>query len=239
MEYVHQRTRNPIRITRALWRTLKNPESTADALILEDVYNNSRLARRFSGWDRVADRLLPDALNQEQLTRLPRLVGLDAENMIKRHAPGTVGYALASHMLANKLNPNLFEPITISSGRDYVINHITETHDVWHVVTGYGTDIPGEVALISFYAANADLPIAALLLGLAMLNTAFFAHDQLGNRVEAIAEGWQAGKRARPLFGLDWQAEFDRPLLEFRQAMKLPLAAQVGKGITDEWTQVA
>jgi ubiquinone biosynthesis protein COQ4 len=232
MEYLHKYTRNPFRIARSAWRAVKNLDATPDVLVLEEVFNNSRLTRKYAGWERVAERLIPEDLTTEQLRQLPRLVDLDLDELAARHAPGTVGYALASHMIANELNPNLFEPAEVSTRRDYVIAHVTETHDVWHAVTGYGTDVSGEVALLSFYAAQIGAPIFAMLLGIVMLNTAFFSHEEIGARLGAISDGWRAGNKSKSLYGLDWNTQFDRPLSEFRNEFSLPKRSRVGEGIT-------
>jgi len=231
MEYVHKRTRNPFRIVRAVWRTLKDPKSTPDVLIVEDVFNHSRLTRRIAAWESVAERHIPDETDVAKLAGRPRLINFEPAELVSRHGPDTVGYALGSHMLANNLNPNLFKPLEITSKRDYMVSHIIETHDIWHVVTGYGTDLPGEAALLAFYAAQIGAPIFPLLLGLALLNTAFAEQDSLADRMEAITRGWKAGKQARLLFGIDWMSQFDRPLLEFRREYRLPEQAGVGAGI--------
>lgn len=232
MEYVHKRTRNPFRIARAVWRVLKDPESTPDVLIVEDVFNHSRLTRRIAAWESVAERHIPGELDVAKLAGGPRLINFEPAELLSRHAPHTVGYALGSHMLANNLNPNLFKPLEITSKRDYMVSHIIETHDIWHVVTGYGTDLPGEAALLAFYAVQIGAPIFPLLLGLALLNTAFAEQDSLAGRMEAISRGWQSGKQARPLFGIDWTSQFDRPVLEFRREYQLPEQAGVGAGIS-------
>jgi len=222
MEYQHKHTRNPFRIARSIWRVVKNLDSTSDALVLEEAFNNSRLTRRFAAWEKVAERLIPQDLTTEQLGHLPRLTDLDLKKMAASYAPGTIGFALANHMIKNNLNPNLFEPAKVLNRRDYVLNHLPETHDTWHIVTGYGTDISGEFALISFYAAQIGAPAFTMLLGVGLLNTAFFAHHDMEDRLSAIAEGWRAGKRAKSLFGIDWKAQFDSPIEEFRAEYSLP-----------------
>ncbi len=38
-----------------------------------------------------------------------------------------------------------------------MLNHLYQTHDIWHVVTGWGNDLPGEVGLGGFYSAQFGL----------------------------------------------------------------------------------
>ncbi|MGI9265479.1 MAG: Coq4 family protein, partial [Gammaproteobacteria bacterium] len=110
----------------------------------------------------------------------------------------------------------------------------TETHDIWHVVSGFGNDEPGEIGLVAFYCAQTGLPIFILLLAIALLNTALYSHDKVGERFDAIGEGWLAGKRAKPLYGIDWSKQWHRPIAELRRDLKLPETVVAGIGIFEE-----
>jgi ubiquinone biosynthesis protein Coq4 len=129
------------------------------------------------------------------------------------------------------LNPNIFRPAEVKSLEDYAVVHITETHDIWHVVTGFGNDEPGEIGLVAFYCSHTGASIFVLLLAVMTLNTALFSHDKLHERFDALVEGWNAGKRAQPLFGIDWNTQWHRPIDELRQELKLPASVDAGIGI--------
>lgn len=233
-EYIHKKTRNPVLVVRAAWRLIKDLGATREATILEDYFSRAAWMKKYSRWDVVGERFLAGELSEEQLAELPRLPCLDLDKLEAECEPGTLGYTVATHMKKCGLNPNIFRPAEVGSKEDYAVVHITETHDIWHVVTGFGNDEPGEIGVIAFYCSNTGASIFVLLLAAALLNTALFNHDKLYERFEAIAEGWHAGKRARPLFGIDWTTHWHRPISELRRELQLPSSVDAGSGILAE-----
>ena len=229
--YIHKPTRNPLRIALASLRLVRDLKSTRDATILEDAFSRSRWLRNFAGWTRVVEQLMPGEWTPESIQRLPRLPRLDLDELLASCPPGSVGYTVATHMRSAGLNPNIFRPARVVTAEDYVIAHLTETHDIWHVVTGFGNDEPGEIGLVAFYCAHTRTPIFILLLAIGLLNTALYNHALTDERFEAIVEGWNAGKRARSLFGIDWATQWQRPIEEFRRAYNLPARVESGVGI--------
>ena len=230
-EYSHKKTRNPIIVARSAWRLVRNLVATREATILEDYFSRAAWMKKYARWDVVAERFLPGGLSAQQLADLPRLPHLDLDELEATCAPGSLGHTVAAHMKLCGLNPNIFRPAGVRSKEDYAVVHLSETHDVWDVVTGFGNDEPGEIALIAFYCANTGASLFVLLLAAAMLNTALFSHDKMTERFDAIATGWNAGKRSQPLFGIDWTSQWHRPIEEVRQQLNLPARAGVGAGV--------
>ncbi len=144
-EYIHKRTRNPLLVARAAWRLVKDLGATREATILEDYFSRATWMKKYSRWDVVGERFLPGALSEQQLAELPRLPYLDLDELEASCAPGSVGHTVATHMKKCGLNPNIFRPAEVRSKEDYAVVHLTETHDIWHVVTGFGNDEPGEI----------------------------------------------------------------------------------------------
>ncbi len=233
-EYIHKKTRNPLLVARAAWRLVKDLGATREATILEDYFSRAAWMRKYSRWDVVAERFLPGRLSEQQLAELPRLPYLDLDALEASCASGSVGHTVATHMKKCGLNPNVFRPAKVRSKEDYAVIHISETHDIWHVVTGFGNDEPGEIGVVAFYCSNTGASIFVLLLAVVVLNTALFNHDKLAERFDAIAEGWRAGKQARPLFGIDWTTQWHRPIEEVRRELQLPGKVDAGVGILAE-----
>lgn len=231
VDYIHQPTRNPLRIALAITRLVRDLKATRDATILEDAFSRSRWLRKYAGWGRVVEALMPGDWTPQAIQQLPRLTQIDLDELLVTCKPGSVGHAVANHMRIAGLNPNIFRPAKVETAEDYVIAHLTETHDIWHVVTGFGNDEPGEIGLVAFYCAHTRTPIFILLLAIGLLNTALYNHELTSERFEAIVEGWNAGKRARSLFGIDWAAQWQCPIDDFRRAYDLPARVESGIGI--------
>jgi ubiquinone biosynthesis protein Coq4 len=125
-------------------------------------------------------------------------------------------------MRDNGLDPAALPRYEISDEASYFRAHLYDTHDIWHVVTGFHTDVAGELGLQAFYAAQIHGKVPLAILAGGMLNTFLYASEDHSARLSAIAEGWLLGSKARPLFGVDWDALWATPLAEVRERFGLP-----------------
>ncbi|MDB4972209.1 MAG: hypothetical protein JWN48_550 [Myxococcaceae bacterium] len=155
----------------------------------------------------------------------PRLL-LHAEALAALPAE-SLGGAYARFMQERGLSPASLPSLQVRSDAEYVLAHLYETHDLWHVVTGFGSDLRGEIALQAFYLAQHRAYLPFFALSAVLLNTAAFAYDEKEQRLDAIVEGWLLGKRAQRLVGIDWSAKLTQPLVEVRQELGL-----VGERVT-------
>jgi ubiquinone biosynthesis protein Coq4 len=229
--YLHQRTRNPFKVVRALWRMTRNLQDTPSVLVLEDVFSRSPILRKLAAWDRVAQRVIPSELRARPLAEWPRMPSLDLQRMRAECPRGSLGYVVATHMNALELNPDLFHPARVRCEEDYVVVHLTESHDIWHVVSGFGNDEPGEFGAVGFILAQTGAPLFVALLAIGFLNTLIFEPHRVVERMEGLSRGWLAGRAAKNLFGIDWPRHWHRPIDELRRELGLPLQVEVGQGI--------
>ena len=87
---------------------------------------------------------------------------------------------------------------------------IRDSHDLWHVVTGYGLDSLGEACLVAFsYPQTRALGWAFIALGAAAKTRKAPTRQPY---VAAIREGYVRGRAAAWLPGIDWVALLPQPL---------------------------
>lgn len=154
-----------------------------------------------------AERFLLGEIDLEQLYNLPQ---------------NTLGHAYASHLLNNHLK--LLQISNIDNDYTYLIAHITQTHDIWHVLTGADISMEGEIQLEAFSVAQLQYSRFWLaLLGKNMIKTAMNDLEDCDRRMDAITRGWVMGKQAKLLFGIRWNQYWEHPLIEIRQRFNLPL----------------
>jgi ubiquinone biosynthesis protein Coq4 len=229
--YSAEPTRNPFRYARAVWRLVRlDPETTTDeAAIVELGFARSRLGRRFARWEVVLDHLHRDPRTATAIRGREPFGPIELE-ALEELPEGTLGRIFAAHCRTRSLNPNLTHvPPTDEIG--WLLNHLFQTHDVWHVVTGWGNDIAGEIGLGAFYAAQLGNPaFFGYLLALVQLNMVWRGAD-LGQFFEAFSAGDESGKQSQPLFGADWDALWAVPLDEVRARFGIALERRVGEGI--------
>lgn len=106
--------------------------------------------------------------------------------------------------------------------------HMERSHDLWHVVTGFETDIAGELGLQAFYVAQLGSPIGAAVISAGLLNAVVRAPQDISARMEAIATGWRHGKACGSLFGADWAALVHEPLEDVRARFGITPEAVAG-----------
>lgn len=229
--YTARPTRNPARYLRAVWRLVRrDPETTTDeAAIVEIGFARSKLGRRFARWEQVADHLRRDPRTAAALAARRPFGPIDLGALADLPA-GTLGRRFADHCRERGIDPNLVHvPPTDEVG--WLLNHMYQTHDIWHVVTGWGNDLPGEVGLGGFYAAQLGSPaFFGYMLALVVLNVILRRAD-LGAVFDAFAVGYRAGKRSQPLFGVAWDDCWYVPLDELRSRLELDPREIVGEGI--------
>jgi len=92
-----------------------------------------------------------------------------------------------------------------------------DSHDLWHVVTGYGRDLVGEAALLAFTYRQTRNPAIGLIVLAAYVRS---GRDLPGARA-LIRDGYRRGGRADSLPAADWEALLERPLDEVRRTLRV------------------
>ncbi|HYX13548.1 MAG TPA: Coq4 family protein [Nostoc sp.] len=158
------------------------------------------------GKQAFVDRPLLGKIDLQQLHQLPN---------------HTLGYLYADHMITKGLTPPPVNEIA-NNPFTFLGVHIGETHDIWHVVTGCDTDKPGEVKLEAFYTAQL-VPDRLFLALLAknLLKTAMYEVELCEQILDGLTQGWIMGKRAKPLFGIEWNRLWETPLEEVQTSLNI------------------
>lgn len=147
---------------------------------------------------------------------------------VAQFAPGTVGAAYRAFLDSTGYSANgLVEVSRIISQDDmrhpyaWFGRRIRDTHDIWHVLTGYKADESlGEAALVAFSYAQvgglgwAFIGAAAALKSLSVTRSTLFAR--------AVWEGYRRGKTARWLAAEDYEQLLHEPLEAARARLGLP-----------------
>jgi ubiquinone biosynthesis protein COQ4 len=203
------------RAARGVFRLVKDPTRLEEVFVLANGTESSEIGQHI-----VAEfKKKPE--HRVALERRPRLgkVDLDA---LGRLPLGTLGRTFADDVRRLGIDLEDIEKIAVvKDDFDFVRAHMRETHDIWHTATGFKTDVPGELGLQSFYLAQLQAPLSAVLLAVGFLNTFFYAMEDRDARMREIVRGWLLGKRAKSLFGVAWAEMWELPLTEVRRRLRL------------------
>jgi ubiquinone biosynthesis protein COQ4 len=132
----------------------------------------------------------------------------------------SLGYHYASAMIRENLQPVFYPNIGIEEDYSYIAMRMRQTHDIWHTITGFGTDPAGEAGLQAFTMAQMRSPLAIALLGGLLVN-ALKSSSSLHPLFEKIQQGWLMGETALPFLAEKWEDSWFRPLSEWRTALKV------------------
>jgi ubiquinone biosynthesis protein COQ4 len=100
----------------------------------------------------------------------------------------------------------------------YLHDRFRDMHDLFHVLTGYDTDMGGEFGLHGFQ--NQQNGYRAMNVGVfvACIPLAFKGRPDL---IMTFLEGRRRGRRAEYILGQDWDGLLSRPLGEIREQLRL------------------
>lgn len=219
-KYSHK-PRNIFRTLLATWRVLKDPydldANVKEAAIVEIYFNRSKFGRKIAKWDVTAQELKEtQPLAAEAMTARRRLGYIHLDEMAKC-PEGSFGHTFAA--LANKrgIDPNLLEPIPSTDDGEWFMGHMYETHDFWHVISGHNFDMEGEFGTSGFYMAQVkNFSFFAFFLSILVLQHVWGKREDISKITEAFVNGYQIGKQAKCIVGLDWESIYDKDIEEVR-----------------------
>lgn len=203
--------------TRALVGLVQQPTTENIVEFLTQYSANLRPKARMA--ERAAIRKAPSILRMVEEGRDARAFDLDE---LAHYAPGTLGYSYRQFMIANGLKPDFVPTVQGIDESGIFSRRMSQTHDLWHVVTGYKTDLLGEFCNAGFYMgqfhahggedAHVLMRLSATLVAAASLYAALFDLVLCRKALAGVVEGWHKGQQAKPLFDVRWEQMWDRPL---------------------------
>lgn len=215
--------KNPLvlfRIARASLRLVKAPDRLDEVIAIADELGESQAFEAILAYVQGLPGGPAALAARPRVTiDLPRLRALPE---------GTFGRATAQFLDSRGLDPNDLPHRPDTDGPSWLRAHLFETHDLWHVATGFDTDVAGEAGLQAFYLAQFPARLSAILLGIVMVNTFVWKFDEKDARMDAITHGWKLGRDAQPFIGVRWADLWELPLAEVRARLGVaPVATAI------------
>jgi len=202
----------------ATFRLARNPQATKDVFMIGDTQDNiaepERLAGRF-----------PDPFKSDDLEALWRSgyhaarYDLDELGRLPAH---TLGGAYARHMRANQLDVDYYQDWQPRNRMQFMRQRMRQTHDVWHVLTGFGTDEFEEVGIQGFYAGQFVSSMSGIIGAGAFIKSIVKCRfGELAKHMDSFCEGYCAGKRADNLLAVKWEELWGESLESLRRRYRI------------------
>lgn len=212
--------RDPVRAWKALRRLLADKEDTAAVFELMRALSGRSVPNGYARLIRTAEGGRIAYEREEFAERLSDRAWLAS------FGPGTVGAAyrafiaprgLSAEGLAEESRKVPDSEIDAAHPYAWYGRRMRDVHDVWHVLTGYGTDGLGEACVVAFsYHQTRSLGFAVI--ANAAKREIRKAHTGYPH-AEAIAEGFRNGKKAAWLPAVDYPALFAEDLESARRRL--------------------
>ena len=204
--------RRPLLALQALRRLIADPERTEEVFVILQHLSGDALQRGFKRFAEIPARLpwleksMVDVLNNRHGLRT-----LPAGSLGRAYLAFVETENLSADGLVEASEATIYQDLDRNMQRFGERNR--DTHDLWHVLSGYGRDTFGEACLLAFtYAQTKDFGIGVI----AVVGTLKIAKE---SRLGVIGAAWQAylaGRRAQWLPGENWEATLREPLESVR-----------------------
>ena len=213
----------PLRAVRNFRMLMKDKEDTAAVFRIFESLPSKDFMPRIAG--------LALSERGEELRRTePRLPDiLDDHAALRRTPKGSLAHAYCDFMESEGLSAAGLVAESERSGRprfpdlvEWYLNRSRDTHDMFHVLTGYGRDALGEASVLLF--THGQNPSQGhLLIGYAgAANIKKMAKGTKAPVFGAVREAHRIGKGAPPLIAQPIRQLLERPIEEVRAALRIP-----------------
>lgn len=206
----------PLTALRAFGRLIRDKEDTAQVFRIMQALSGKSVSRGYHRMLRTSEGARQAFIHTEMAERLHDRAWLQS------FADGTVGAAYrqfvdARGFTAEGLAEVEREVVPFIDAPHPVVwysRRLRDIHDIWHVLTGYGTDALGEACVVSFsYGQTGNLGFALIGWGAAR---EIRREDQTVPARRAVLQAWRHGRSAAWLPALDYEALFAEPLAAAR-----------------------
>jgi ubiquinone biosynthesis protein COQ4 len=150
---------------RGLMAMVRDPGHTESVFDIEDGLQNLeayQLAVEYVRRDPDMAELIEERFLRHGVHDLDALLRLPEESL---------GYCFARHMRDKGFDPDYFRVREVNTDLDYVLMRLRQTHDIWHIITGFDTDPVGELGLKAVELAQTRRPMAAMVASGGVLRT--------------------------------------------------------------------
>ena len=205
-------------------RLMRNKEDTRQVFEVVTALSgraDKRIFKRFVATD-YGRRVVSDPVKLEKI--------LSDREMLRAMPEGSLGRAYLAFMEGENLTPDGLFDAAEEAGVDFrcetqfeefrrLFLHLDVSHDLWHVLTGYGRDALGELCNLCFTRVQTRNPGFRLINWIGILAMKAERPDQPIWR--AANEGRRIGKTADWVVGHDVEALLPLPLEEVRRRLNI------------------
>ncbi|MGB3533065.1 MAG: Coq4 family protein [Microcoleaceae cyanobacterium] len=193
---------------------IKNPSDTTSVYDIEDALIHEK-PNQVSFEYILAQPNIKSILQEQYLAPEP-----DVEQLLKC-PEDSLGYKYASYLTDSGFDPHFYRDLEIKDDVSYLFMRRRQTHDIWHIITGFGADVSSELGLKAFELAQTRSPMSALLVAGGLVKTLFESPEDLGYLLDRLAVGYRMGAKAKPFLAQKWEEHWDKSVEQWRNELNV------------------
>lgn len=209
---------NTVKVLGALRRLMRNPDDTVSVFEIMRTLNRPSTRK---GYLRLIGKPDGARLAYERTELADKLMDAD---WLARFGPGTLGAEYREFVTREGLSAEGLATVSKQGLKSHEIDvpdpiawygrRIRDTHDLWHMLTGYGRDPLGEACLVAFsFSQTRGRGWLVIALG------ALAKGGVVPGARAAILEGFARGHRAKWLPGFDFEKLMAMPIDKARKSI--------------------
>ncbi len=210
----------PLEAVKALRKLIEDPTKTEEAF---------RVVRSLDGpfFGRTFRRFRSDATGARLLAAKSSLLSALRDRAALEALPeGSLGRAYLAFCDREGITPGglveASDAVPMAPGltedERWFIDRMRDSHDLWHVLTGFRTDLGGELSVLTFSLAQTWGPGLTLLVAGGLMET--YKSGEIGAYArKLVRHAWRVGRSANWFPLAPWEEWLARPLDEVRVEM--------------------
>lgn len=217
-----RRTRDSFKSLKYL---LKNPNDTAQVFKMAAALDHQDRKR-------AIQKLKSTEIGRQLVDSKPNAIDfLGDTTWIEKLPENSVGHAYLNFLRTENLHTkkiydlaaqnNQYIDFFADTPESWLYRHTMVVHDIWHVITGYGTHPFGEACLMSFSSAQTGSKGFGLI-ALGSIMRAVKTPKRKFPHIKAIVQAYLIGKRANWLYLEDYQKLLAEPISLARKRLNIP-----------------
>jgi ubiquinone biosynthesis protein COQ4 len=204
---------------------LRNPEHTDSVFDIEDGLRHSEATKLSMDYILSCPEMGPMVRERYLRAKVP---DLDA---LRKLPEGTLGRTYADNLIHHGFDPDYFRKVEVIDDDSYLILRIRETHDLWHVMTGFLPNRIGEIGLKAVEVAQLRRPMAAIICCGGVMRYMLRDPDGLEIVIEAISKGYQLGLGAKKLLAQKWEERWEERVDDLREELGVQPVTREASGL--------
>ena len=194
-----------------------NPTNTTSVYDIEDGLRHEKSTQLSIEYIKSQPGVMA-LVNARYLAPTPNLEAL------LQYPEGTLGYAYATYLKEYGFDANFYRSLEVDDDTSYLFLRRRQTHDIWHIMTGFDVDEASEVGLKAFELAQTRSAMSAILITGSLLRTLLKQPEELDYLLDRIAVGYRMGAKAKPFLAQQWEEAWDKSVDQWRENLDVQVA---------------